>query len=71
MKERARARKLARNGEAPARNRAYWRCRVKFDDAEAAARAGLDTSGLWDSLIGDDTAFVSVRFGLTRREALE
>jgi hypothetical protein len=57
-------------GKAPVSNFAYWSYRVKFDDAEAAARAGLDTSGLWDSLIGDDTAFVSVRFGLTRREAL-
>ena len=57
-------------GKAPVHNFAYWSYRVKFDDAEAAVRAGLDTSGLWDSLIGDDTAFVGVRFGLTCREAL-
>ena len=41
-----------------------------FDDAEVAAWAGLEArEPFWDSLIGDDTAFVGVRFGLTRREA--
>ena len=57
-------------GKAPVRNCAYWSYRVMFDDAEVAAWAGLEArEPFWDSLIGDDTAFVGVRFGLTRREA--
>ena len=49
-------------GEAPVRNRAYWRYRVTFDDADVAAWAGLEArEPFWDSLIGDDAAFAGVR----------